>query len=282
MSNRVYVTGMGIISALGTGVDENFAALKAGNTGIAFPQYLTTIHKNEIVTGEVKMSNEALASKAGTGKKQSSRTALLGLIAAKEALASAGLTKDILISAGFINGTSVGGMDISEKNYADFSTDKLKDYKQAFGGHGRAVRPVRGERVVHVATGRVLGRFAQRPLQAVDDRSPPGIGREPLQPLLVTTSRGQDVEVGRDVRVGFSLSGEVALHRDGRSFMDSTIFEQHESEIRGYCRAYPTVFASAYVEFALPMHLALRFAAGADLKGDVSNEFYQASIKMHF
>ena len=27
--------------------------------------------------------------------------------------------------------------------------------------------------------------------------------------------------------------------------MDTTIFEQHESEIRGYCRAYPTVFASA-------------------------------------
>ena len=37
-----------------------------------------------------------------------------------------------------------------------------------------------------------------------------------------------------------------------------------------------------YVELALPMHLALGFAAGADLKGDVSNEFYQASIKMHF
>src|SRR5699024_3999297 len=27
--------------------------------------------------------------------------------------------------------------------------------------------------------------------------------------------------------------------------MDTTISEQHESEIRGYCRAYPTVFASA-------------------------------------
>ncbi|SET42391.1 hypothetical protein SAMN05216412_10698 [Nitrosospira multiformis] len=37
-----------------------------------------------------------------------------------------------------------------------------------------------------------------------------------------------------------------------------------------------------YVELALPMHLALRFAAGADLKGEVANEFYQASIKMHF
>jgi hypothetical protein len=30
------------------------------------------------------------------------------------------------------------------------------------------------------------------------------------------------------------------------------------------------------------MNLALRFAAGADLKGDVSKEFYQASIKVHF
>ena len=37
-----------------------------------------------------------------------------------------------------------------------------------------------------------------------------------------------------------------------------------------------------YVEFALPMNVALRFAAGADLKGDVSKEFYQASIKLHF
>ena len=37
-----------------------------------------------------------------------------------------------------------------------------------------------------------------------------------------------------------------------------------------------------YVELALPLHLALRFAAGADLKGDVADEFYQASIKMHF
>ncbi|WP_255369580.1 DUF6733 family protein [Nitrosovibrio sp. Nv17] len=37
-----------------------------------------------------------------------------------------------------------------------------------------------------------------------------------------------------------------------------------------------------YVEFALPLHLALRFAAGVDLKGDVADEFYQASIKMHF
>ncbi len=37
-----------------------------------------------------------------------------------------------------------------------------------------------------------------------------------------------------------------------------------------------------YIEFALPMSLALRFAAGADLKGEVSKEFYQASIKLHF
>ena len=27
--------------------------------------------------------------------------------------------------------------------------------------------------------------------------------------------------------------------------MDTAVFENHESEIRGYCRHYPTVFASA-------------------------------------
>lgn len=38
---------------------------------------------------------------------------------------------------------------------------------------------------------------------------------------------------------------EVASSRDERSPMDTTVFEEHESTIRGYCRNYPTVFASA-------------------------------------
>ncbi|WP_350282188.1 DUF6733 family protein [Nitrosomonas sp.] len=37
-----------------------------------------------------------------------------------------------------------------------------------------------------------------------------------------------------------------------------------------------------YIEFGLPKNLALRFAGGFDVKSDVSNNFYQASIKLNF
>lgn len=37
-----------------------------------------------------------------------------------------------------------------------------------------------------------------------------------------------------------------------------------------------------YVEFGLPKNIALRFAGGFDVKGDVSSNFYQASIKLDF
>lgn len=37
-----------------------------------------------------------------------------------------------------------------------------------------------------------------------------------------------------------------------------------------------------YIEFGLPKNLALRFAGGFDMKGNVSSNFYQASIKLDF
>ncbi len=135
MAKKVYITGMGIVSALGFGIEAHFAALKAGTTGITFPRYLDTVHKNSLVTGEVKMSNESLAAKAGSKDNQLSRTALLGMIAAKEALETAALGDDLPPSTGLINGTSVGGMDISERKYASFKAGILSDYSAAFGGH---------------------------------------------------------------------------------------------------------------------------------------------------
>ena len=47
--------------------------------------YLKTIHANEIPVAEVKLNNDELALKAGLSNKIS-RTALLSMIAAKEAL----------------------------------------------------------------------------------------------------------------------------------------------------------------------------------------------------
>lgn len=136
MSQRVFISGMGIISALGCGVEQNISALIAGKTGIALPRHLNSTHKTEIVTGEVKFSNQQLSVKAGLPEKSKlSRTALLGLIAAREAIGSSGLKVSLLDNINLINGTSVGGMDVTEKYYAHFKSDKILSFKEAFMGH---------------------------------------------------------------------------------------------------------------------------------------------------
>src|SRR5690606_7884488 len=134
MAAKVYITGYGLITALGTGAEEHLAALERGRTGIALPEFLNTAHKSTLVTGEVKHSDQALAEKAGVNAK-TSRTALLGLIAAKEAILSSGISKQELKKAAFINGTSVGGMDISEHHYEALVNKTDFDYAAAFSGH---------------------------------------------------------------------------------------------------------------------------------------------------
>ena len=85
MREKVYIAGMGIISAIGNDVGECLAALEQGDAGIDTITYLKTIHASEIPVAEVKLSNDELAQRAGWSSKIS-RTALLSIIAAKEAL----------------------------------------------------------------------------------------------------------------------------------------------------------------------------------------------------
>ncbi|AHM59735.1 beta-ketoacyl synthase [Flammeovirgaceae bacterium 311] len=136
MAIRVFVTGWGIISALGRGVEANLAALKSGRTGIAHSQHLNTLHKHELVTGEVKASNAELAEWAGISPSAGlSRTALMGMLAAKEAAQSAGLSRQELGATGLISGTSVGGMDVSEQHYGALLKGEIQNYAKAFAGH---------------------------------------------------------------------------------------------------------------------------------------------------
>ncbi|WPP48765.1 beta-ketoacyl-[acyl-carrier-protein] synthase family protein [Catalinimonas niigatensis] len=133
---KVYVTGLGIISALGEGVENNLSALQSGQTGIDYPYHLQSLHKDKLVAGEVKFANAELAQKAGLKpNKLYSRTTLLGLIAAQEAVASAGLSAQQIANTGLINGTSVGGMDISELHYMPFKKSYAAYGYEVFLGH---------------------------------------------------------------------------------------------------------------------------------------------------
>ena len=111
---HLYVTGLGVVSGIGIGVSENIEALRQRKHGIGkvtlFPTAL------DVPVSEVKRSNEELKQLISLPPQRTvSRTALLGMIAAKEAMKDAGLTPPLRI--GFISATSVGGMDLSEHFY---------------------------------------------------------------------------------------------------------------------------------------------------------------------
>lgn len=124
MSQKIAITGMGIISSIGNNVEENLQSLQSGKHGISDIELFETRHQGNIKTGEIKLSNAALAEKLHLKDvKNATRTALLGMIAAKEAIESAGITDINEYKTGLISSTSVGGMDMTEKyfySYEDF------------------------------------------------------------------------------------------------------------------------------------------------------------------
>lgn len=125
MSKGVAITGMGIISAIGNNVSENYDALINGKKGITRVDNIETIQRSEIMVGEVKFTNNELISQLNLPPENNySRTAMLGVIAAKEAFANAGITDTKKYKTGIVSGTSVGGMDMTEKYYYEYLTEK--------------------------------------------------------------------------------------------------------------------------------------------------------------
>src|SRR5690554_5221436 len=125
MNKGVAITGMGIISAIGNNTQENFHALTHAKHGISRVDLIDTIQREEIMVGEVKFSNNQLIEQLGLPPSNNySRTALLGAIAAKEAVADAGIVDIKKYKTGIVSGTSVGGMDMTEKYYYEYLTEK--------------------------------------------------------------------------------------------------------------------------------------------------------------
>lgn len=120
MNQGVAITGMGLISAIGNSVADNFASLISGTTGISKVSRIKTVHENEIMVGEVPLTNGELEKLLGLPADSHSRTPLLGIMAAKEALAQADIQDISEYRTGLISGTTVGGMDKSEQYYYDF------------------------------------------------------------------------------------------------------------------------------------------------------------------
>lgn len=121
---KVFVTGLGVVSGIGIGVEKNIAALKAGRHGMKkvtlFPTELN------VPVSEVKRTNKRLKQLLYLKPESSfSRTILLGMLAAKEALKDAKLNP-LHFHIKLISATSMGGMDQSEHFYASFKENPEK------------------------------------------------------------------------------------------------------------------------------------------------------------
>ena len=118
MCGRIAITGAGIVSALGTGLDETCRSLMENICPIAPPKHLKTIHSN-LPCGEVDLSDAQLYDLCHEDRgRVLSRSSLLGIVAARQAQEDASLVPGDRVA--FINGTTVGGMDITERYYKQY------------------------------------------------------------------------------------------------------------------------------------------------------------------
>lgn len=127
--SSIAVAGAGIISPIGNNVREALVSLENGQAGMGEIAWLDTVHRRRLPVAEVKDSHARLEELAGvTGS--TSRTALLSLIAAREALANAAIPKIDGWRTGFVSANTVGGMDRTEGFFMRGQRGRLREVVQ--------------------------------------------------------------------------------------------------------------------------------------------------------
>ena len=133
MADSLVVTGMGIISGLGTGKDKTLQALFAEKSAVGPIKHLQTTH-TDIPVSEVEMTDEEMKTALHIPQSQLvTRTPLMAMIAAKEAIQQAHLQENKPKRIAFVNGTTVGGMEKSEQFYLDFLGNE--NHKEFIAAH---------------------------------------------------------------------------------------------------------------------------------------------------
>lgn len=136
---NIAVTGEGIISAIGFNKQEVLQSLTTKQSGIGMMKHLQSVHR-ELPVGEVDLSNEQMKEMAGIPVSQMmSRTALMGIIAVRQALTDAGISVDDILARkkkgeslriALVSGTTVGGMDITELCFDHIEEDDNVSFLQ--------------------------------------------------------------------------------------------------------------------------------------------------------
>ena len=113
----VYITGTGVLCSAGSDRQALWESLTKGTRGIG-PVRIMDTDLRDFPVGEVPLTDAQLRQRAGAAEGLS-RTSLMGIMAVGEALSQAGLTD--LKGIPLVSGTTVGGMDLTEKTFPDYS-----------------------------------------------------------------------------------------------------------------------------------------------------------------
>ena len=121
--NDICITGLGIICSIGNDAPSVLESLKNRESGIRDMKYLSSRH-SYLPVGEVQLSDDQMKEVLGIQDATPiSRTSLMGAIAIRQALAQAGIDDVTGKRVALISGTTVGGMDLTEKYYEQMKTD---------------------------------------------------------------------------------------------------------------------------------------------------------------
>ena len=136
---NIAVTGEGVISAIGFNKQAMLLSLQKKQSGIREMKHLQSTHL-ELPVGEVNLSNEEMKDMLNIPTSQMmSRTALMGMIAIRQAFLDASIDVDEIIAQKkkgkalkivLISGTTVGGMDITEKYFNNIDDDSDVEFLQ--------------------------------------------------------------------------------------------------------------------------------------------------------
>lgn len=126
MSERVFITGFGIITSIGNNAEENFQSLVARKYGFGSLEILDTVHRQSLPACEIKLDEQQLCALSGVNTHEGfTRTSLLGLIALQEAINHAGLTKEEVHQSGLISATTTGGIREFEQFYYELMDPEM-------------------------------------------------------------------------------------------------------------------------------------------------------------
>jgi 3-oxoacyl-(acyl-carrier-protein) synthase len=119
--SRVFVTGIGIVSAVGTSLAENRAALRAGKSGISRKPSIPSRYSGVLPFGAIFSGTDDLREKFRIDNPAVTRTSLLALHAFSDAIGDAGLTDAAIRDPGtaLVGATTVGGMCLTDEMYRD-------------------------------------------------------------------------------------------------------------------------------------------------------------------